>query len=73
VALEHGSIKSFLQVMDGYTCAGELRALGASGDRLLIIGATGNALDEDQRAFIAAGADTVVIKPISVAAVKVRN
>lgn len=34
--------------------------------RCLILGVTGNALAEDQRAFVTAGADAVVIKPVSV-------
>lgn len=34
--------------------------------RPVIVGVTGNALAEDQRAFIEAGADGVVIKPVSI-------
>ncbi len=35
--------------------------------RSLVLGVTGNALDEDVRAFTRAGADAVVTKPVSTA------
>jgi len=42
------------------------RRLRAFGYPHLIIGVTGNALEEDVADFIAAGADSVILKPVSV-------
>lgn len=48
---------------DGYTATRRLRQeLGYQG---LIIGVTGNALSDDQSAFLSAGADAVHIKPVA--------
>jgi CheY-like chemotaxis protein len=44
-----------------------MRQMGATD--LLIIGCTGQALEDDVEAFKAAGADNVAIKPISVDAI----
>jgi two-component system sensor histidine kinase BarA len=47
--------------MDGPTAAKEMRDLGC---QYLIVGITGNVLPEDVEAFIAAGADQVLPKPL---------
>ena len=52
-----------MPVMNGYDAATAMRAAGFKG---LIVGVTGNALKADIETFIAAGADAVVSKPVSV-------
>ena len=47
--------------MDGYEATRALRARGYPG---LILGVTGNALEADKRAFITAGVNQVVPKPV---------
>jgi len=42
------------------------RRLRAMGFGNLIIGITGNAMEDDVAAFVAAGADSVILKPVSV-------
>ena len=54
-----------MPVMDGHACAERLRSSGPPS--LRIIGVTGNAMESDKRAFVAAGADSVVSKPVDVA------
>jgi CheY-like chemotaxis protein len=49
--------------MDGDDAVRRIRALGFRG---AVVGITGNALPDDQRAFRDAGADAVVAKPVSV-------
>ena len=49
--------------LDGHETAAALRREGFTG---AIIGVTGNALDGDRAAFIAAGADAVVPKPVKI-------
>lgn len=58
-----------MPVLDGYDCARAVRALEAEEGwpRLVLIGCTGNALEEDQSAFIGAGVDAVLTKPLSAA------
>ena len=53
-----------MPVMDGPTATKALRAAGFSKP---ILGVTGNALPADFAAFIAAGADDVLIKPVTLA------
>jgi len=48
---------------DGLTATSALRA---GGFRNLIIGLTGNALDEEVALFLAAGADLVLSKPLKI-------
>ena len=50
--------------LDGHESAAALRREGFTG---AIIGVTGNALDGDHAAFIAAGADAVLPKPVQIA------
>ena len=52
-----------MPVMDGFECAARLRATPALA-HLPIVGVTGNAMEEDRSAFIAAGANAVVAKPV---------
>ena len=49
--------------MDGPAATKEIRSLGYKG---LIIGVTGNALQEDIDTFISNGADKVLIKPVNI-------
>ena len=54
-----------MPVMDGVTATSIIRKLGYKGQ---IIGVTGNALSEDVNSFLSNGADTVLTKPLSIAA-----
>ena len=56
-----------MPVMDGLEASRRIRS---GGHRMLIVGVTGNALAEDIAAFVAAGANCVVTKPVSVAQLK---
>jgi CheY-like chemotaxis protein len=47
--------------MNGLVCTGKLRELGFTG---LVIGFTGNAMQEDVDEFLTAGADLVFPKPL---------
>ncbi|EGB02893.1 hypothetical protein AURANDRAFT_26825, partial [Aureococcus anophagefferens] len=58
---------SVMPVMNGLDAT---RAIRAAGCDALIVGVTGNALAEDIAAFVAAGANCVVTKPVSVAQLK---
>ena len=58
---------SVMPVMSGNQAVAALRAAGCDA---LIIGVTGNALDEDVRAFIDAGANAVLTKPVSKTQIK---
>ena len=58
-----------MPVMDGYEATRRLRE--QLGFRGVIIGVTGNAMSDDQQAFVAAGADCVHVKPVSSAALAV--
>jgi two-component system response regulator QseB len=49
---------------DGHECAARLRARGVLCP---IIGVTGNALEEDKKDFISAGASSVITKPVKTA------
>lgn len=51
----------FLLSSDGYEAT---MAIRAAGIRVPVIAVTGNALDEDQRRFVDAGASTVLTKPV---------
>jgi CheY-like chemotaxis protein len=56
-----------MPLLDGMTTT---RILRLNGVRVPIVGVTGNALEEDIRAFIDAGADRVLTKPIAAAQLK---
>jgi CheY-like chemotaxis protein len=56
-----------MPVMDGHAAATAFRSRGI---KLPIIGLTGNALEEDRRLFIDAGATAVLTKPVRVDAVQ---
>jgi CheY-like chemotaxis protein len=51
-----------MPVMDGWQATRSLRDAGYTG---VVLGVTGNALAEDTAAFVAAGADAVLIKPVT--------
>jgi CheY-like chemotaxis protein len=51
-----------MPVMDGYEATAHIRAVGFKGR---IIGVTGNALAEDQVRFLHAGAELVLVKPVT--------
>ena len=53
--------------LDGLAAARAIRALRGPAAKVRIIGVTARAFDSEIRAFLAAGADAVVTKPISVA------
>jgi len=53
-----------MPVMDGPTATRKIRDLGYSG---IILGVTGNVLKEDMEKFLAAGANRVLTKPLSMA------
>jgi len=53
-----------MPVMDGPTATRKIRELGYSG---IILGVTGNVLKEDMKKFLAAGANRVLTKPLSMA------
>lgn len=55
------SLDNYMPVMTGEETVRRLRALGRDD---LVVGCTGNALSEDQSAYIEAGADRVLTKPI---------
>ena len=57
-----------MPIMTGYEATRQIRAMTASQpahQQPIVIGCTGNALDEDQQTFRDAGAAAVVIKPVS--------
>ena len=58
-----------MPVMDGHECVARLRATPGLA-HIPIVGVTGNALEEDRLAFVAAGADVVVVKPVHIAAIE---
>lgn len=51
-----------MPIMDGLAATRELRQKGYHG---LVIGVTGGGLPEDVAAFLQAGADDVLVKPIT--------
>ncbi len=53
-----------MPVMNGPDCVRELRRIGCRG---LIIGVTGNSTETDINAFLEAGVNRVMIKPLEVA------
>jgi CheY-like chemotaxis protein len=55
------ALSSCLVSQNGHDATKALRLLG---HRELVVGLTGNALDDDVAAFIAAGADCVLSKPL---------
>ncbi|VDB95608.1 unnamed protein product [Peniophora sp. CBMAI 1063] len=55
------SLDNYMPVMTGEETVRRLRSLGRDD---LVVGCTGNALSEDQSAYIEAGADRVLTKPI---------
>lgn len=61
----HCHWRSTTRMQDGHATARTLRRLGVTAP---IIGVTGNALLEDQLAFKKAGADAVITKPCTAAA-----
>jgi CheY-like chemotaxis protein len=52
---------SFMPIMSGPQASAQLRAMGFSK---LIIGVTGNVMDEDVKEFEQAGADLILTKPV---------
>lgn len=56
-----------MPVMDGHEATRRIVALDAAA---FVIGVTGNAFDEDLAAFRAAGAATVLVKPLNIAALE---
>jgi CheY-like chemotaxis protein len=52
--------------MDGYQLSRQLRQMGMTTS---ILGVSGDALEEDQTAFVAAGASAVITKPCTAAKV----
>ena len=56
-----GADGSQMPLMSGVEVAREVREMG---NPIFIAGCTGNALREDQDAYIAAGADEIIPKPI---------
>jgi CheY-like chemotaxis protein len=50
--------------MDGPTATRAIRALGVDW---LVFGVTGNGLDSDQKTFLDAGVESVIIKPLYLA------
>lgn len=53
-----------MPVMNGCQAATAMRAAGVTA---LVIGCTGNTLDKDLNAFLAAGADVICVKPVNLA------
>ncbi len=53
-----------MPVMDGCTAARVLRR--ELGFAMLVVGVTGNVMDDDVEAYLNAGADAVLMKPIQV-------
>lgn len=47
-----------------------VRSMREQGMRLLVVGCTGNALQEDQEEYLAAGANRVLSKPIHQSAIE---
>jgi CheY-like chemotaxis protein len=58
---------NLMPVMDGVTATKALRAMAYPN---LIIGITGNAMDDDVFAFLEAGADAVLLKPLQLASLE---
>ena len=56
-----------MPIMDGVTATSTMRKLGYKGN---IVGITGNAMSEDVNGFIASGANIVLTKPLSFAALE---
>lgn len=56
-----------MPVLDGLAATRAIRAMDGPAGSVRIVGLTAHAFDEDIAAFLAAGADAVVTKPISVA------
>jgi CheY-like chemotaxis protein len=56
-----------MPVLDGLAATRAIRAMDGPAAQVRIVGLTAHAFDEDIAAFLAAGADAVVTKPISVA------
>lgn len=57
-----------MPTLDGLSATRAIRAMAGTAAGVRIVGLTANAFDEDVAAFLKAGADAVVTKPISVAA-----
>lgn len=56
-----------MPTLDGLAATRAIRAMEGAPSAVRVVGLTAHALDEDVAAFLAAGADAVVTKPISVA------
>lgn len=56
-----------MPTLDGLAATRAIRAMDGPAAAIRIVGLTAHAFDEDLKAFLAAGADEVVTKPISVA------
>lgn len=56
-----GADDSQMPLMSGVEA---VRALRARGSSLFVVGCTGNALEEDQHEYLAAGADAILPKPV---------
>ena len=56
-----------MPTLDGLAATRAIRAMEGDAASIRIVGLTANAFDDDLDAFLAAGADAVVTKPISVA------
>ena len=56
------SMDANMPVLGGLDATAQIRALGHAA--LVIIGVTGNALEEDVASFVAAGANEVLTKPL---------
>jgi len=61
------SLDNAMPVMTGQQAVRELRAQGRND---FVVGATGNALKSDQKAYLEAGADQVLSKPIMLKDIK---
>jgi CheY-like chemotaxis protein len=57
-----------MPVLDGLSATRQIRALDGPKRAVRVVGVTARAFNEEIRAFREAGADAVVTKPISVAA-----
>jgi CheY-like chemotaxis protein len=58
---------NLMPVMNGVEATKELRALGFP---YLIVGVTGNVMDDDVAEYLNSGADKVLLKPIKVATIR---